>query len=75
MGTSQMVLRVKAIAADHTMQLGLVEGKRVRIGRTPNNECAVEWDREVSREHAIVEMRGEEVRIVCAEGARDIREQ
>jgi adenylate cyclase len=71
MGASQMVLRVKAIATDHTMQLGLVEGKQVRIGRTPNNECAVTWDREVSREHAVIEMRGEKVRVACSQGARN----
>lgn len=71
MSATQMVLRVKAISADHTMQLGLAEGKQVRIGRTPNNECAVTWDREVSREHAVLEMRNDKVRVACTQNARN----
>lgn len=72
MSASQMVLRVKAISADHTMQLRLVEGKEVMIGRTPTNDCAVTWDREVSREHATLELKGEKVWVACTQNARNL---
>ncbi len=54
-----------------TIVVDLSLGRRFKIGRLPGNDVAIAWDREVSREHAVVELIGNELHVSCLESTRN----
>lgn len=49
----------------------VVPGRRVTIGRLPGNNLAIVWDREVSREHAVAEVCGHDLKVSCLASTRN----
>lgn len=51
------------------LQSPIPETGLLHIGRGSDNDCAVKWDRKVSRRHACLEWDGNEATIRCMDGA------
>lgn len=51
------------------LQCSIPETGLLHIGRGSDNDCAVKWDRKVSRRHAFMQWDGEEATIRCMDGA------
>ncbi len=52
-----------------TLNLELPTGRILKLGRVPQNDCAVVWDRTVSREHATLEAANGNVIVKCLPAA------
>jgi adenylate cyclase len=51
------------------LQCSIPETGLLHIGRGSDNDCAVKWDRKVSRRHARMQWDGGEATITCMDGA------
>jgi adenylate cyclase len=64
-------LKVSDPRSGREMVLPLSENQTLRIGRAPQNEVAVSWDREISREHAQLRMENGNATVSCLPKARN----
>lgn len=64
-------LVAKEANGERSISIEVVPGKRLKLGRLPDCDVPVEWDLQISREHAVVELVGSRLRIACLEMARN----
>ena len=63
------LLKATHAADGQTLNMELPVGKILKLGRVPQNDCAVIWDRTVSREHATLEAGNGKVLVKCLPAA------
>lgn len=64
-------LKVNDANGDRELDIELIPGQKVLIGRLPTNPIPVSWDREISREHASLVLDNGSVRVACLKRARN----
>lgn len=68
---STLRLTVTGTRPENRLNLVLVDGDPVRIGRAPSNGWAVPWDLAISREHADLCWEDGQLRVTCLPAARN----
>lgn len=64
-------LKVTDPKSGREMMVQLAESQTLRIGRAPQNEIAVSWDRKISREHAQIRLDAGRAVVSCVPTARN----
>jgi len=62
-------LHAQSSCKQHQTRIPLPEASTVTIGRRPDNQCSVFWDREVSRQHAQLELVADGIQLTCLPNA------
>lgn len=62
---TEFVLKVADFHAERELVIDLIPETEFRIGRGPGNSIPVIWDREVSREHAVLKRIDEQIHVTC----------
>ena len=60
-------LKVNDAGGERELDIELIPGAEMLIGRLPTNPIPVSWDREISREHATLTLENGQVRVACLE--------
>lgn len=68
---TMMWLHAGSCCGNYQSRIPLSAFSAVTIGRRPDNECAVTWDPEVSRQHARLEVRDYNIELACLQHARN----
>ena len=67
--TSLLQLKATHVPDGKTFDFELEPDRLLKLGRTPQNQIVVSWDRTVSREHATLEVKNDQVTIRCLSSA------
>lgn len=68
---SSYSLKVTDAGGERALDIELIPGQPMLIGRLPSNPVPVSWDREISREHAVLTLENGHVRVACLDRARN----